>query len=539
MAADKKNKIKRAVLSWLCLAVLASGSLPGSFSGIIPTMSAAAEETVTYVSEIDLAELVNYKNGTTTSPTGVSVFNTDNGYSLRIDQSGTYKLRGSNYINNSYVDVRIQTNSGVNATIICDDVYIKNDYGDCFSISGGSVNNHSYFTPFESYRGSMTLSGKVTVETYFCQGDNFFAPVTTRNVTGSFFSVTYKDSSGNTLGKTSYLSGGTYEDKSGIPANYACVTSNGALFDYNNITAAATVTCSDHTPDANGKCTNCGEVYLVDLAKLVDYKNGTAECPYGLGFNTPEDFSDILEVTFTKSGTYKFTGSNLINGSYLDVKFIIADGVDVILDCDDAFLKNDKGVRVENDNWNVENYPTNEPVYSHELVASGYFTLYNYVHPFSVGENATVNFTGKLFVDTFSDNNYVSMFDDHRDTPNNIYGIYYYLNGSSHGKKFFVSGTEYDLSDYAVDFHCIKNIENNSPGIYTFRNNWLDAYIYTHHNIPESSDTCTQCGLQFGAIYTVTVDDTINSPTTHRVAENDTFDCPTAPTAPVGKKFTG
>ncbi|MGN1339480.1 MAG: InlB B-repeat-containing protein [Oscillospiraceae bacterium] len=216
--------------------------------------------------------------------------------------------------------------------------------------------------------------------------------------------------------------------------------------------------------------------------------------------------------------------------------------MNVTLDCDDAFLKNDKGVRVENDNWNVENYPTNEPVYSHELVASGYFTLYNYVHPFSVGNNATVNFTGKLFVDTFSDKNYVSMFDDYRDTPNNIYGIYYNLNGSSLGKKFFVSGTEYDLSDYAVDFHCIKNIENNSSGIYTFRDNWLDAYIYTHHNIPEGSDTCTQCGLQFDGIYTVTVDDAINTPTAYRVAKGDTFDRPADPAAsavPVGRKFSG
>lgn len=494
MTTETKNKFKKALLSWMCVAALASGAVPGGFSGIIPTLTAAAEDPVTIDAEIDLAQLVNYKNGTTTIPTGVSVFTNSNGYSLRIDQSGTYKLKGSNYINNSYVDVRIQTNSGVNANIICDDVYIKNDYGDCFSISGGPINDHSYFTPFDAYSGSMTLSGKVTVETYFCQSDNFHAPVTTGNVTGSFFTVTYKDAAGNTLGRTSYLSGGTYEDKSGIPANYACVTSNGAAFDYNNITAAATVICADHSFDANGKCTDCGAIYLIDLSKLVDYKNGTAECPYGLSFNTPEDFSDILEVTFTKSGTYKLTGSNLINGSYLDIKFIVADGVDVTLDCDDAFLKNDKGVHVENDDWNVAKLPSGEPVYSQELVASGYFTLYNYVHPFSVGNNATVNFTGKLFVDTFSDKNYVSMFDDFRDTPNNIYGIYYNLNGSSHGKKFFVSGTEYDLSDYAVDFHCIKNIENNSPGIYTFRDNWLTAYVYTHHAFPDGSDTCSQCG---------------------------------------------
>ena len=41
MAVDKKNRIKRAVLTWLCVAALTSGSLPGSFSGIIPAVAAA------------------------------------------------------------------------------------------------------------------------------------------------------------------------------------------------------------------------------------------------------------------------------------------------------------------------------------------------------------------------------------------------------------------------------------------------------------------------------------------------------------------
>ena len=85
MAADKKNRIKRVVLSWLCVAALASGSLPGSFSGIIPAVTVAAEAPIPSDHVIDLAELVNYGNNTTTCPTGVSVANNSNGYSLWIN----------------------------------------------------------------------------------------------------------------------------------------------------------------------------------------------------------------------------------------------------------------------------------------------------------------------------------------------------------------------------------------------------------------------------------------------------------------------
>ena len=514
MTAETKNKFKKALLSWMCVAALASGAVPGGFSGIIPTMTAAAEEPVTYDAEIDLAQLEDYTtNNTFGDKVAVNKKYSDDmarpiGWHYRVDikESGTYLLKGSNEINGAYVDVNIRIGDNVDADIICDGAYIKNVIVKEISGSGEAEGNtHNFVSVFQTTNtnSNLNLSGTLAIERTYCGSHDIntdYLGGNTSSITGTFFDVTYTDAAGNYLSKTAYLSGGTYEDKSGISANYACVTANGAAFDYNNITAAATVICSDHTSDANGKCTNCGEVYLVDLSKLVDYKNGTAECPYGLSFNTPEDFSDILEVTFTKSGTYKLTGSNLIGGAYLDVKFIIADGVDVTLDCDDAFLKNDKGVRVENEQCNVLNLPANEPVYSYDLVASGYFTLYNYVHPFSVGNNATVNFTGKLFVDTFSDENYVPMFDDYRDMPNNIYGIYYNLNGSSLGKKFFVSGTEYDLSDYAVDFHCIKKIENNSPGIYTFRDNWLNAYVYTHHAFADGSDTCTQCGKELTGI---------------------------------------
>ena len=81
----------------------------------------------------------------------------------------------------------------------------------------------------------------------------------------------------------------------------------------------------------------------IELGKIADYLSGKAACPDGVTVKTPELFDDIIELTISKSGTYKLSGSNYINGSYLDVKIIIADGADVTLNCDDAYIKNDKG----------------------------------------------------------------------------------------------------------------------------------------------------------------------------------------------------
>ena len=35
------------------------------------------------------------------------------------------------------------------------------------------------------------------------------------------------------------------------------------------------------------------EIQEINLAKLIDYKNGTTDCPYGLSFNTPPKISAI------------------------------------------------------------------------------------------------------------------------------------------------------------------------------------------------------------------------------------------------------
>lgn len=483
MAVDKKNRIKRAVLTWLCVAALGSGAVPDSFSGYVPTMTmtAAAEDQQTYKSEIDLQQIVNYKNGTTATPEGVSIVSDSNGYTLRINQSGTYKLKGSNYINNSYVDVTIKCNSGVNATIICDDVYIKNDYGRCFPASigpEGTVNGHDYYIPFDAWSGTMTISGKVTVETYFCQADNYFAPLIYRNVTGSFFTVTYKDANGNTLGRTHYLSGGTYKDKSGFTDGKCTYTMDGTEkvpFDPTNITAAATVICADdHSFGEDGVCTLCGKKYEIDLTKLPEYKASTDPIFDGKVSVELHDNngSPRYIIYINESGSCILKGSNYINGCYCDVQFYSTDGADVTLVCDDVYIRNDDGV--------------------HEFDVSGNRHYYT-ITPFVVN-NGSMKLTGKLAVDTFccSEGDKIEDFKENDVNADYFAVTYQDENGKTIGKSYYLTGSTYsDKNDVLAGYKC-----REVNGTYFDAASVSGAAVVTLHadHSLDASSKCQNCG---------------------------------------------
>ncbi len=521
MAVDKKNRIKRAVLTWLCVAALTSGSLPGSFSGIIPAVTAAAEDPVTYDAVIDLSEIVYYRDGTIACPDGITIIPYDNGYGLKITTSGTYKLTGSNYINNSYVDVQIYTKWGVNATIICDDAYIKNDYGSCFPASGASGNSHGDITPFYVNSGSITLLGKLTVETYYCAADDFYSRVALGNVTGTFFDVVYKDAEGNSLGKTSYLSGSTYSDKSGITeGKCACYTINAegnhVPFDPTNITEAATVICAYHDLNENGVCNDCGENFLIDLSKLPDYADSSdpildgkvsVEVSYSYG-------SPRYIIYINESGSYILKGSNYINSCYCDVEFYSRYNADVTLVCDDVYIRNDDGV--------------------HEFDVSGNRHYYT-ITPFVVN-NGSMKLTGKLAVDTFccSEGDKIEDFKENDVNADYFAVTYQDENGKTIGKSYYLTGSTYsDKNDVLAGYKC-----REVNGTYFDAASVSGAAVVTLHadHSLDANSKCQNCGAQFRK---VTVDDGINTPSTYRVADTDTFDSPADPTAPLGKKFAG
>lgn len=103
--------------------------VPAYLPSVFPSVTAAAEESDP-VSEnvIDLSKLVDYLNDTSALPEGVSVKHPENFNDIvevTITQDGTYTLKGSNYIDGAYLDVKFIIKAEV--TFNCDDVFIKND----------------------------------------------------------------------------------------------------------------------------------------------------------------------------------------------------------------------------------------------------------------------------------------------------------------------------------------------------------------------------------------------------------------------------
>ena len=264
-----------------------------------------------------------------------------------------------------------------------------------------------------------------------------------------------------------------------IAISWLCVAvlaSSGAVTDFvPSIVPAVTVSADDSvTAEPN-----------IELGKIADYLSGKADCPDGVTVKTPELFDDIIELTISKSGTYKLSGSNYINGSYLDVKIIIADGADVTLNCDDAYIKNDKGEFIEGNNSKPDEIQ-NE--YSYQTDSSGHH-LYNIVHPFKVNDGCNLTLKGKLFMDTFSTlvsswhNYYAAYFYENSYNTNinymDINYIYYHnYNDDEYDfvdAKFYITGASYNLDDYASD-HVCEQVKDNTIGNKSFFTNGFNQY---------------------------------------------------------------
>lgn len=282
----------------------------------------------------------------------------------------------------------------------------------------------------------------------------------------------------------------------------------------------------------------------IELGKIADYLSGKAVCPDGVTVKTPELFADIIELTISKSGTYKLSGSNYINDSYLDVKIIIADGADVTLNCDDAYIKNDKGEFIEGNNSKPDEIQ-NE--YSYQTDGSGHH-LYNIVHPFKVNDGCNLTLKGKLFMDTFSTlvsswhNYYAAKFYD-SSLANINYGdinyIYYHKYTDDEYSfvdvKYCINGALYNLDDYVSD-HVCEQVKANAIGDKTFSNHYTIVNISDEHKLAdENADTCEYCGH---GTFTITYDDG-TAQTTAKAWKNLPAKVPADPADPPCMKFAG
>lgn len=178
MSESKRKRIKKAAISWLCVAVLAAAAIPAENVGIftpVTVYAADSSDASVHTGTIDLSQLMEYKADSSLCPAGITaelVGNSSNEYErsvvLTITQSGTYKLVGNNCINGSYVDVQIKADNNAKVNIVCDDAFIKNDNGDSKYVC--SIDNYSiynYVIPFKAENGSeITVLGKLYIDVY-------------------------------------------------------------------------------------------------------------------------------------------------------------------------------------------------------------------------------------------------------------------------------------------------------------------------------------------------------------------------------------
>lgn len=302
MSKTKRRKnLKGKLIGCLCLAVIAAGmtTVP-----VIPCISGmgvinASAETADAVA-VDLSKIVDYKDDSANCPTGVTAVyaNSNNTIELTLD-SGSYKFSGKNFINESYVDVKIIVPSGKNVQIEFDNAAIINDYGKYadtnipyyspYSVNylGDQCRIYDYAVPFK-VEGTLTVSGSLSVDTYSyydtCwEGNKHGASADLYEGSGSFnkgnfLTIKYVDEDGIVIDRKYYLNG----NESMADAGYSCLTDPDAD---NVITARKShaLTYHDaaaHTCTADGtieywECSVCGKYFsdadgTTEITNIVD-----------------------------------------------------------------------------------------------------------------------------------------------------------------------------------------------------------------------------------------------------------------------------
>lgn len=314
MNESKRKRIKRAAVSWLCVAALAASAVPAELTGIITPISVFADsetDPIDFVGTIDLSKLMDYKSSPASCPAGITaslVGDSSNEYDrsvvLTISQSGSYKLIGSNCINGSYVDVQIKITDNAAVTLVCDDAYIKNDKGSYEQedfISGGV--GKDYVIPFKAEDGSqLTVSGKLYVDTYSYPRNLYSSPLNEGNVTLSSFDVKcyYPDRVGyGDFDKNYALSGYEYDLRDYTP-KYKCLIDLFSDSRIGKISSEAKVKFfEEHDLDENHKCNRCG-IYTHTITYVIGSASQKTD--------TVDDQSLLKKPADPTNGTNTFTG---------------------------------------------------------------------------------------------------------------------------------------------------------------------------------------------------------------------------------------
>ncbi|MGN0585377.1 MAG: GLUG motif-containing protein [Ruminococcus sp.] len=191
---------------------------------------------------------------------GIYVSNYNDSSSIIITENGKYVFSGSNYINDSYVDIQITLAEGVEADIYFDDVYIRNDNGNIGYSSGDSDSYiYGFVSPFKIMsNAAANVSGKLCIDTY-SRTDGIFQVGDLKTGEGTLtgmLTLKYFDASGEPVEELYCTSGADVTN----PSGFECFTAKGSGFDGKNVTENTTVTAYvNHSFGTNGICSYCGE----------------------------------------------------------------------------------------------------------------------------------------------------------------------------------------------------------------------------------------------------------------------------------------
>lgn len=176
-----------------------------------------------------------------------------------------------------------------------------------------------------------------------------------------------------------------------------------AIFSPNTGLAAA----ADDNTTGSGSASDMIEVNLNDLlTNYIEYKknthsgvslkkwNGISVGQVSVPFEDRTIEYDVYTIVIEKSGHYKFTGDNTVNGSNVDVQFKIIHSSEVTIDFDNVTIVNTQGGFSH----------SNSKAYfmSGGKFSDGYCFPYNYAVPFNVESYAELTVTGTLSIDTFA-----------------------------------------------------------------------------------------------------------------------------------------
>lgn len=304
MSESKRKRIKKAAISWLCVAVLASAAIPAELAGIVTPVTvyaADSSDASVLTGTIDLSRLMEYKADSSLCPAGITAElagNSSNEYDrsvvLTITQSGTYKLVGNNFINGSYVDVQIKADNNAKVNIVCDDAFIKNDNGNyIYNCATNNTSLYNYVIPFKAESSSeITVSGKLYIDFYgeFLNGIFYGSECTEGNVVLNKFNVNCYFG-GSYYNDENYALSGYDYDLRDYYNSYKCLTDrNSSGTEITTVNSDTSINFyAEHNYDSNDICTRCG----VGTFHTVTIENGsgsqTVSVKDGDAFAPPSD----------------------------------------------------------------------------------------------------------------------------------------------------------------------------------------------------------------------------------------------------------